>query len=137
MHRPGGKVAGREKGLPILPPSQPVVPQRVRQTGGLHAWPRLEGQLARAVQSLPCRPPHGRLHRGQRMAVHMARAPRRAWTDRLLRRREVLHHQTRLALLRHGRHGRGGFARHLGPHRTVCPRQRAKPPRPLSVQLCG
>ena len=31
------KSLGEKKGLPVLPPSQPVVPQRLRQAGGLHA----------------------------------------------------------------------------------------------------
>ena len=41
--------------------------------------------LPRALQSLLRRAPHQRLHRGQRLAIHLPRSPRRAWPYLALR----------------------------------------------------
>ena len=77
--------------------------------------------------------PRRRLLRGQRMAVHLARAARRRGADRLFRRQGSLHRETRLALRRQLRARGSRLARHLGPDRSVRPRQRTQPPRRLPL----
>ena len=80
---------------------------------------------------------NGRLHRGQRVAVHVVGHARREGPDdadgRAGRVREEAGRAVRPAV---GHRGRQRLARHLGAHRPVRPRQRAQPSHRVSLRVC-
>ena len=136
-----GESVSRTGGRGVLLEARRQLVERARPHDRLRARARHQGQLARSVRPVQARARrrHGqRLHGGQRVPVHMARD---AGSDGLHRRdgwQGGIREEARFTVHAAAKDGRRWIrAGRDRPHRAVCARQRAEPPRRLFLSVRG